>query len=136
VRFGAMMREVKRALESGLPPALRGARPAPLVGTAGTVTTLAALDLGLRTYDADRVQGHRLARRAVEAVLQRLGGLTLEERAALPCLPRGRAAVILPGTAIVLTTMALLGVETLVASDRGLREGILVDLAASAGHRV
>ena len=99
-----------------------------LVGTAGTAATLAALDLGLRAYDARRVQGHRLTREAVETLRLRLGALTVVERAALPCLEPGRADLILPGVAIVLATLDLTGAGALVVSDWGLREGILVSL--------
>jgi exopolyphosphatase/guanosine-5'-triphosphate,3'-diphosphate pyrophosphatase len=101
------------------------------VGTAGTATTLAALHLGLPAYDAGRVQGHVLDRAAVEALLQRLGGLTVDERAALPCLEAGRGDLIVAGTAIVLATLDLTGAGRMVVSDRGLREGILSRLSAS-----
>ena len=90
-----------------------------LVGTAGTVTTLAALDLGLAAYDADRVQGHMLTRAAIEDLLARLARLTHSERAVLPALEPGRADLILPGTVIF---------DALTVSDRGLREGILCEI--------
>src|SRR4030095_1561539 len=104
-----------------------------LVGTAGTVTTLAALDLGLATYDASRVQGHVLRRRAIEQLLARLGGLTLSARAALPCLEPGRADVLIPGIAICLAALARLGFDALTVSDRSLREGILCEILAARG---
>jgi len=120
-------RHVRARLEAEVPPGI--ARPTPdlLVGTAGTVTTVAALDLGLERYDAARVQGHRLRRAAVERELARLLPLTVAERASLPCLEPGRADVIVPGIAILLETMTLTGAESLVVSDDGLREGILVE---------
>lgn len=115
-----------------LPEAIRTARVAHLVGTAGTVTTLAALDLGLVRYDPERVQGHRLSRAVIARLSARLGGLTVGERAALPCLEPGRADLIIPGIAIAMATLDLVGVETLRVSEYGLREGILVD--AIEGH--
>jgi len=120
-------RHVRARLEAEVPPGI--ARPTPdlLVGTAGTVTTVAALDLGLERYDAHRVQRHRLRRAAVERQLARLLPLTLAERASLPCLEPGRADVIVPGIAILLETMTLTGAESLVVSDDGLREGILIE---------
>ena len=127
-RYGAMQREVVARLAAELPAAIRTASVGRLVGTAGTATTLAALDLGLRAYDARRVQGHRLTREAVETLRLRLGALTVVERAALPCLEPGRADLILPGVAIVLATLDLTGAGALVVSDWGLREGILVSL--------
>ncbi|HEX2437855.1 MAG TPA: Ppx/GppA family phosphatase, partial [Methylomirabilota bacterium] len=105
----------------------RTARVGHLVGTAGTVTTLAALDLGLVRYDGARVQGHVLSRAAVDGLAARLGRLTVAERAALPCLEPGRADLIVPGTAIVTVTMDLARLERLKVSDYGLREGLLLE---------
>jgi exopolyphosphatase/guanosine-5'-triphosphate,3'-diphosphate pyrophosphatase len=127
-RFRAMREEVAARLASELPEAIRRTRPDRLVGTAGTVTTLAALDLALPAYDPSRVQGHTLERGAVERLLAYLGGLTVAERGALPCLEPGRADLIVAGTAIVLATMDRGGVDQLVVSDWGRREGILIGL--------
>jgi exopolyphosphatase/guanosine-5'-triphosphate,3'-diphosphate pyrophosphatase len=129
-RYRTMQAEVAARLVAELPPRLRLARPGCLVGTAGTATTLAALDLGLQAYDPERVQGHALSRGAIDGLLARLGALTVAERGDLPCLEPGRADLILAGTAIVLATMDLVGAEALIVSDRGLREGILIAQAA------
>jgi exopolyphosphatase / guanosine-5'-triphosphate,3'-diphosphate pyrophosphatase len=120
-----LRREIDQCLADELPAALAAAPVAMLVGTAGTVTTLAALDLGLDAYDAGRVQGHVVACAATERLLARLAGMTLAERAALPCLEPGRADVLIPGIAICLALMARLGQESLVVSDHGLREGLV-----------
>ena len=101
---------------------------AQLVGTAGTVSTLAALDLGLVQYDVERVQGHRLARAAIEAILARLAVLTDAARGVLPCLEPGRADLIVPGIVICLGAMERLGFDVLTVSDHGLREGILCEI--------
>ncbi|HEX5528892.1 MAG TPA: Ppx/GppA phosphatase family protein [Methylomirabilota bacterium] len=127
-RFARLREHVERRLAVEVPAAIAGAAAAQLVGTAGTVTTLAALDLGLRAYDPAAVHGHRLDRAAVERQLARLGALDVEARALLPCLEPGRADVIIPGIAICLAAMARLGRDTVVVSDRGLREGILCEL--------
>jgi len=129
-RFRALLDEVAGRLAAGIPGPIRTARVARLVGTAGTATTLAALDLGLAAYDPARVQGHALTRRAIQAQLDRLGALTVIERGALPCLEPGRADLIVPGTAIVLATLDLLGIDRMVVSDWGLREGILISLCS------
>ena len=126
-RYEAMCREIRALLARELPPDIRGAAVDRLVGTAGTVTTLAALDLGLAQYDPGRVQGHVLTRAAVARLLARLAALPVEGRAALPCLEPARADLIVPGTAIVLETLACLRLEALTVSDDGLREGILAD---------
>jgi exopolyphosphatase/guanosine-5'-triphosphate,3'-diphosphate pyrophosphatase len=128
-RYARMEGEIRAQLERELPAEIRCAGVAELVGTAGTVTTLAALDLGLRTYDAARVQGHRLARAAVDGLLERLGALTVQERAALPCLEPGRADLIVAGVAIVRAALDVTGARGLLVSDWGLREGVLAEAA-------
>ncbi len=126
-RYRLLCDEIRARLDGELPAAIRTARVGHLVGTAGTVTTLAALDLGLVHYDGTRVQGHVLSRAAVDGLAARLGRLTVVERAALPCLEPGRADLIVPGTAIVTVTMDLVEVGSLRVSDYGLREGLLMD---------
>lgn len=126
-RYRALEREVRERLAAELPPAIRRSGLADLVGTAGTVTTLAALDLGLAAYDAARVQGHRLARAAVVRLRDRLGALTVRERGDLPCLEPGRADLIVPGVAIVLAALDVTGTTGVVVSDWGLREGIMAE---------
>ena len=126
-RYRELHDQVRRRLDGELPAAVRTARVDHLIGTAGTVTALAALDLGLVRYDPDRVQGHVLRRATVKRLLERLCALTVEERTALPCLEPGRADLIIPGTAIVLATLDLTGVDELRVSEYGLREGVIVD---------
>ncbi|HET9491581.1 MAG TPA: Ppx/GppA phosphatase family protein [Methylomirabilota bacterium] len=132
-RYRELEQLVRGRLVAELPPAIRRAGARELVGTAGTVTALAALDLDLTRYDAGRVHGHRLPRAVVERLRDRLGALTVEERAALPCLEPGRADLIVPGVAITLTALDVIGADAVVVSDWGLREGILAE--ALEGHR-
>jgi exopolyphosphatase / guanosine-5'-triphosphate,3'-diphosphate pyrophosphatase len=126
-RYQEMEDGVRRRLEEELPPAIRQSGHSELVGTAGTVTTLAALDLGLTHYDGARVHGHRLSRATIERLRDRLGGLSLAARAALPCLEPGRADLIVPGVAIALAALDATGAVAVVVSDWGLREGIMVE---------
>ena len=129
-RYDAIAALVGARLAAGLTePILRHGAPA-LVGSAGTVTTLAALDLGLESYDPVRVHGHRLTRVVVAGLVARLAALSLAERAVLPCLEPGRADLIVPGGAICLAALSRLGFDALVVSDRGLREGILYEIMA------
>jgi exopolyphosphatase/guanosine-5'-triphosphate,3'-diphosphate pyrophosphatase len=123
---------VARQLARELTPPIAGAAVDRLVGSAGTVTTLAALDLGLTTYDAARVQGHVLTRAAIERQRERLAALDVAGRAALPCLEPGRADLILPGIAIVMATLARVGSERVTVSDWGLREGLMAGIMAGA----
>ncbi len=126
-RYAEMEREIRSRLRAGLGDFAASSRPDHLVGTAGTVTTLAALDLALQTYEPERVQGHVLERPRVERLLKRLGQLPVAERATLPCLEPGRADLIIPGTAICLAAMDHFGLSFVTVSDFGLREGILVE---------
>jgi exopolyphosphatase / guanosine-5'-triphosphate,3'-diphosphate pyrophosphatase len=131
--LAGMRAEIAARLYREVPDAIAAAGARRLVGTAGTVTTLAALDLGLHAYDPARVQGHALARAAIEGLLDHLARLTHAERAALACLEPGRADVIVPGIAICLGAMERLGFDVLTVSDRGLREGILCEILAPRG---
>jgi exopolyphosphatase/guanosine-5'-triphosphate,3'-diphosphate pyrophosphatase len=131
-RYRAMEDEVAAQLARELPPAITGARIDHLVGTAGTVTALAAIDLGLEAYDAARVHGHRLSAETVRRQLARLGAVGVRERAAVPCLERGRADLIVPGIAIVLATTGTLGAAAVVVSDAGLREGMMSEAMDAA----
>jgi exopolyphosphatase / guanosine-5'-triphosphate,3'-diphosphate pyrophosphatase len=101
----------------------------PLVGTAGTVTTLASVALGLERYDPDRIQGMRLPRAVVERQLARYLELRLDERRRLPGLDPKRADVIPAGAAIVARVMAAMGAEEMIVSDRGIRWGLAYELA-------
>lgn len=118
---------------------LRGELPrleeAQLVGTAGTVTTLAAIDLALATYDRQKVQGHCLGLARVMELLARLASLPLRERRRIPGLESGRADVILAGAAIVGASLERLGYKEIRVSDGGLREGILLDLLRKQDQR-
>lgn len=106
---------------------------APVVGTAGTATTIAAIALGVFPYDADRVQGARVPRAELERQLARTLEFPTRERAArLRGLDPRRADVIPAGLAILDRVLARAGADTLVVSDRGIRFGLLVELGELA----
>lgn len=102
----------------------RGA-PAPktLVGTAGTVTTLAALHLGIEHYDADRINNLAITLGDFLALKERLLAMNYDHRAALPLVGSGRADLIVAGIAIVEAAMDRWQYERLVTVDAGLLEG-------------
>jgi exopolyphosphatase / guanosine-5'-triphosphate,3'-diphosphate pyrophosphatase len=100
------------------------------IGVAGTVTSLAALDLGLVEYDADRVHGHRLGQDAVRAQLERLAALPLAERREVPGLEPERAPVIVAGAAILLEIMRHLELPEVEVSERDLLDGAALEAAA------
>ncbi|MBI4561957.1 MAG: Ppx/GppA family phosphatase [Candidatus Rokubacteria bacterium] len=120
-------REVRDLLARELRDLLPGPRPDQLIGTAGTVTTLAALDQALPEYNPQKVHGYLLHRHRIEELLATLGALPVAARATFPCLEPGRADVIIPGIAICLAAMDAFGVSSLLVSEFGLREGILID---------
>jgi exopolyphosphatase/guanosine-5'-triphosphate,3'-diphosphate pyrophosphatase len=97
--------------------------PRRAIGVAGTVTTLASLDLGLEDYDSDRVHGHVLTTVAVERELARLAAMTVAERATLPNVERGRAEVIVAGAVILRETLHAYGLPEIVASERDILHG-------------
>jgi exopolyphosphatase/guanosine-5'-triphosphate,3'-diphosphate pyrophosphatase len=99
------------------------------VGVAGTITSLAALDLGLDEYDRERVDGHRLSLAGVERQLQRLAALPLAERRELPALEPERAPVIVGGAVIVREVMARYGIDALRVSERDILDGIAYEAA-------
>ena len=106
-----------------------GLHPTRAIGVAGTITSLAALDLGLQEYDRERVHGHRLSVAAVDQQLERLAALPLEERRQVPALDPERASVIVAGAVIVREVLAHFGLDELEASERDLLHGVALAAA-------
>ena len=102
---------------------LPGSNATSAIGVAGTITTLAALDLGLDEYDPERTHGHRIARAAVAEQLDRLAGMTLAERLEVPGIEPGRAPVIVAGLAILREILDTYGLDEIEASERDLLHG-------------
>lgn len=98
-----------------------------LIGTAGTVTTVCAMALGLETYDAAQVHGAALTRAQVEDVANRLWAASLDERRRMKGLDPKRADVMPSGALILLGAMSAVGAGQLTVNDRGLRWGVLLD---------
>jgi exopolyphosphatase/guanosine-5'-triphosphate,3'-diphosphate pyrophosphatase len=101
----------------------------PLVGTAGTITTLAAMAQSLKQYDRTRVHNYELTFSTVKSLEKDLIAKTSSERLAMPGLEPGREFVIVAGTVILRRIMETFELTTCLVSDYGLREGILVDKA-------
>jgi exopolyphosphatase/guanosine-5'-triphosphate,3'-diphosphate pyrophosphatase len=99
------------------------------VGVAGTITTLAALDLGLEEYDPERVHGHRISREGAEHQLARLAALPLAERRRVPALEPERAPVIVGGAVIVTEILDRYSLDALEASERDLLAGAALEAA-------
>jgi exopolyphosphatase/guanosine-5'-triphosphate,3'-diphosphate pyrophosphatase len=104
-----------------------------MLGTSGTVTTVAGIQLGLTRYDRNRVDGCWLSVGEVRKVTDDLLGRTYEQRIAEPCIGRDRADLVLAGCAILEAILRMWPCERLRVADRGLREGILTTLMVEDG---
>jgi exopolyphosphatase/guanosine-5'-triphosphate,3'-diphosphate pyrophosphatase len=93
------------------------------IGVAGTITTLATLDLGDAEYDPARTHGHRIPRASVEAQLDRLADMALDERLTVPGIVPGRAPVIVAGLVVLREVMRAYGLDDIEASERDILHG-------------
>jgi len=107
----------------------RDVRPQSAIGVAGTITSIAALDLGLSEYDPDQVEGHRLSCDGVHAQLERLASLPLQERREIPALDPDRAPVIVAGTVILGEVLDHFGLDDLEASEHDILDGAALEAA-------
>ena len=102
---------------------------ATFVGTAGTITSLAAMAQKLPAYEQARIHNYRLQLGTIRELEQTVLSRKKTDRAGLPGLEKGREEVIAAGVIIIRTVMETLGVSAVLISDLGLREGVLIDLA-------
>ena len=102
------------------------------VGVAGTVTSLAAIDLGLKRYDPKLVHGSELTRDEVAGLYHRLARMSLPEREALPALPPGRADVIVAGCAILTRVMSWWSFPSVRVSEKDILDGLALELVECA----
>ena len=102
------------------------------VGVAGTVTSLAAIKLGLKRYDPKLVHGSELTRDDVNGLYHRLAGMALPKREALPALPPGRADVIVAGCAILTRVMARWSFPSVRVSEKDILDGLALELVERA----
>ena len=102
---------------------------ATFVGTAGTITSLAAMAQKLPTYEPARIHNYRLRLDTIQELEQTLLSRRKADRVGLPGLEKGREEVIAAGAIIIRTVMETLGVSNVLVSDLGLREGVLIELA-------
>lgn len=127
--FAAFSKRVGGARDSaGLDGPLR------LLGTSGTVTTLASLHLELPQYDRRMVDGLIVPSSSMRDISNRLSSMAIEERRELNCIGRERADLVVAGCAILEAILDLWPAQRLGVADRGIREGILRSLIASHGR--
>lgn len=99
-----------------------------LLGTSGTVTTLASVHLELPHYDRQAVDGLIMPSAAMREVCERLATMSAQDRSELPCIGDDRASLVVAGCAILEAILDIWPAETLGVADRGIREGILRSL--------
>jgi len=102
-----------------------------LLGTSGTVTTLASLHLELPHYDRKAVDGLIVPSLAMRDISERLSKMSLTERSELPCIGQDRSELVVAGCAILDSILDIWPAERLGVADRGIREGILRSLMAA-----
>jgi exopolyphosphatase / guanosine-5'-triphosphate,3'-diphosphate pyrophosphatase len=122
-RFGEDVGAVREHVRGLLPEATAERA----IGVAGTVTTVAALDLGLEVYDPERIHGHPTSSEAVNEQLVRLAAMTVDERALI--VEPGRAPVIVAGAAILAEILAFYGLAAIEASERDILHGAALSAA-------
>ena len=105
-----------------------------LLGTSGTVTTLASLHLDLPQYDRRAVDGLIVPADAMRAISLELAAMSMAERQQVPCIGRERADLVVAGCAILEAILDLWPADRLGVADRGIREGILRSLIAANGE--
>ncbi|KZL17817.1 Exopolyphosphatase [Pseudovibrio axinellae] len=114
--------ELSRAIERG---------NVHMLGTSGTVTTLAGVHLGLKRYDRRRVDGTWMEQEDVAAMINQLLNMSYQERVENPCIGEDRADLVLAGCAILEGIRRRWPCQRLRVADRGLREGILMEMMAA-----
>ena len=104
-----------------------------MLGTSGTVTTIAGVHLNLKRYDRNRVDGCWMSAEEITAVVERLLAMSYDERVASPCIGAERADLVLAGCAILEAIRRAFPCPRLRVADRGLREGMLVQMMREDG---
>ncbi len=125
----AVMQKGIRA-ELGVVPEVNGEKMA-LVGTGGTVTTLAAIDLEMEAYDSKRIDRYCLTRARIAEILSCLSRLSARERSRIPGLQKGREEIIIAGTVILAEIMTTFGFKEMMISEQGILLGLIRELANS-----
>ena len=130
-RMRARARESFSRFAETLPKASADIR---LLGTSGTVTTLASVHLALPSYDRRAVDGLHVPTEAMQKISSMIAAMDYEERANLPCIGRDRADLVVAGCAILEAILEIWPAPSLGVADRGIREGILRSLMARDGY--
>lgn len=98
------------------------------IGTAGTVTTLAAIEQKMAVYDPGKINGYHISKDRIGEIRRTLSDMTIKERKDLPGIENGREDIIITGAVVVDKVMEWFRFPEIVVSDSGLREGLVIDL--------
>ena len=110
-----------------------GLRGIHMLGTSGTVTTIAGVHLNLKRYDRNRVDGCWMSAQEISTVIEKLLAMSYQDRVASPCIGADRADLVLAGCAILEAIRRAFPCPRLRVADRGLREGMLVQMMRDDG---
>ena len=105
-----------------------------MIGTAGTFTTLAAMEQGMTRYDPDRINGTTLSASVVRGWADRLGRMTDAQRLRVPGMEKGRERYVVPGALLIVAAMERFRLNGVTVSDAGLLEGILAGVGRNGGE--
>jgi exopolyphosphatase/guanosine-5'-triphosphate,3'-diphosphate pyrophosphatase len=100
-----------------------------MMGTAGTITNLSAVNMGLRKYDPEEIHLSRLTREEIQKIFYHLGSLNVAQRKKVVGLEKKRADVMVGGTGVVLAIMEMLEMDELVVSEKDILDGIVLELS-------
>lgn len=123
--LAAARREATRVMTASDLPRRSGAR-----GAAGTWTSLAAMHLGLDSYDSHEVEGTTLGLEEAERIVAWLGSLSLAEKEAIPSLNPKRAPIILGGAVVAETALRLLGLSRITVTGHDILDGVCLSIGS------
>lgn len=129
----AMQKEIDLLLSSLKNETAKYALPTHIVGTGGTITTLASIDLSLSEYDSEMIHMHNISVDRLKELRDMLLSLTLDKRKDIAGLEPGRADLIIPGILLTIRIMEIFGFKKLTVSDYGILEGLLWEIRDEEG---
>ena len=129
-----MQRELTKEIHeilAGHSDILRGPADTILIGSGGTITTLAAIKEMMTVYDPEKIHGYEMKRDELESIYHHINPMPLTERRTLPGMLPGREDVLPYGILIYIELMKISGIQKIYATDRGLRFGYLQSLTST-----
>ena len=134
--YGRMRERARLSFASFAETLPNGADGIRLLGTSGTVTTLASVHLALPSYDRRAVDGLHVPIGAMQKISTMIAEMDFDARSSLPCIGPERADLVVAGCAILEAILEIWPARNLGVADRGIREGILRSLMARDGHNL